>query len=148
MAVDTMLLLAGLIFLSGSVGEPSTTAHSDDTSQSTAASGYAEIRFRTAGEDRVVSLSLQDANLREVLHTLAEIGCVGIVIDPEVDGIVTAELSGVPWDQAFHVILKAHGLAAEVEGEVWSGDGLGGCRSEKRVPKAQPATANGKPPAP
>ncbi len=29
------------------------------------------------------------------------------------------ELKNVPWDQALHVILKTHGLAAEVDGRLW-----------------------------
>jgi len=141
MAVVTTLLLACVMLQSGSIAGPSMTAAQDDKRESTAATRHTEIRLRAAGKDKVVSLSFQDADLREVLHTLAEIGGVSIIIDPEVKGTVTAELAGVRWHQAFHAILRTHGLAAEVEGQIWSGDGLDGCRPEKPAPKAQPAAA-------
>lgn len=63
-----------------------------------------------------VDLSVQDAPLREVLQSLAKTGGVTLVIDPEVEGTVTAELSDVPWPDALRAILKANGLAAETVG--------------------------------
>ena len=32
---------------------------------------------------------------------------------------MTVEREDVPWDQALHVILKIHGLSAEVDGRLW-----------------------------
>jgi type II secretory pathway component GspD/PulD (secretin) len=88
------------------------------------AATHTELTPRFASGNKVVNLSLQDADLREVLQTLAKIGGISIVIDPEVKGTVTAELSDVPWQQALHTILKSHGLAVEVDGRLWAGDGL------------------------
>ncbi len=67
-----------------------------------------------------ISLSLREADLVEVLRSFAKMTDANIIIDPKVQGKVTVELKGVPWDQALHVILKSHGLGMEVTGNVWS----------------------------
>ena len=66
-----------------------------------------------------VSLSLRDAPLPEVLRSFARLAGFNLVLDPRVQGEVTVELKDVPWDQALHVILKTHGMGAEVDGRVW-----------------------------
>jgi type IV pilus assembly protein PilQ len=67
-----------------------------------------------------IDLSLKDADLREVLRSFAKLARMNLVLHPTVKGKVTVELQNVPWDQALHVILKTHGLAAEVDGTIWS----------------------------
>ncbi|HXT21995.1 MAG TPA: secretin and TonB N-terminal domain-containing protein [Thermoanaerobaculia bacterium] len=66
-----------------------------------------------------ISLSLRDAPLPEVLRSFARIAGVNLVLAPGVTGSVTVELQDVPWDQALSVILKTHGMAAEIDGRVW-----------------------------
>jgi type II secretory pathway component GspD/PulD (secretin) len=67
-----------------------------------------------------ISLKLQDAPLTEVLRAFAQIAGFNLVLDPRIhQGTVTVELEDVPWDQALHVILKMHGLGAEVDGRLW-----------------------------
>jgi hypothetical protein len=66
-----------------------------------------------------ISLSLRDAPLPEVLRSFARIAGINVVLDPGVEGEVTVELKDVPWDQALYVILKSHGMAAEIDGTVW-----------------------------
>lgn len=67
-----------------------------------------------------ISLSLRDAPLPEVLRAFAQLEGFNLIIDPRVTaGTVTVELKDVPWDLALHVILKTHGLAAEVDGRLW-----------------------------
>jgi type IV pilus assembly protein PilQ len=66
-----------------------------------------------------ISLSLRDAPLPEVLRSFARLAGFNLVLDPRVQGEVTVELKDVPWDQALHVILKTHGMGAEVDGRVW-----------------------------
>ena len=65
-----------------------------------------------------VSFDFQSADLRAVLRIFAEISELNIVIDPTVVGEVNVALTGVPWDQAFDVILRANGLDYEVDGNV------------------------------
>lgn len=66
-----------------------------------------------------ISVSLRDAPLPEVLRTFARLAGFNLVLDPGVQGSVTAELNDVPWDQALALILKVNGLAAEVDGRLW-----------------------------
>ncbi len=65
-----------------------------------------------------VSLQFQNADLRSVLRTFAEISALNLVLDPEVAGTVDVALTDVPWDQAFDTILRANGLGYEVEGTI------------------------------
>ncbi|HXT50927.1 MAG TPA: secretin and TonB N-terminal domain-containing protein, partial [Thermoanaerobaculia bacterium] len=67
-----------------------------------------------------ISLSLRDAPLPEVLRSFAKIAGVNLVLAPGISGNVTVELKDVPWDQALWVILKTHGLAAEIDGRIWT----------------------------
>ena len=67
-----------------------------------------------------ISISLREAPLPEVLRAFAQIAHFNLVLDPRVPNEpVTVELKDVPWDQALHVILKTHGLAAEVDDRLW-----------------------------
>jgi hypothetical protein len=67
-----------------------------------------------------ISLSLRGAPLPEVLRSFAQLGGFNLIIDPKVPpATVTVELKNVPWDLALHVILKTHGLGAEVDGRLW-----------------------------
>ena len=65
-----------------------------------------------------VSIDFQNADLRAVLRTFAEISGLNVVIDPEVDGVVDVMLTDLPWDQALDVVLRANQLGYAVEGSV------------------------------
>lgn len=67
---------------------------------------------------QTISLSLREADLVEVLRSLARLGGFNLVIDPSVKGTVTVELKDVRWELALAVILRTHGLAAEIDGRV------------------------------
>jgi len=66
----------------------------------------------------IVSLSVKEADLVEVVRSMARIAGVNLVIDPGVEGKVTAELRDVRWDHALGVILKTQGLAMELDGRI------------------------------
>jgi len=65
-----------------------------------------------------IDLKVTNADVTEVLRTFAQISGLNIIIQPGVQGQVTAELENVPWDQALAQILKINGLGYEVEGNV------------------------------
>jgi len=65
-----------------------------------------------------ISMSLKDADVREVLRTFARLSGLNIVIQPGVRGTVTVELEKVPWDQALDQVLKINGLGYELEGNI------------------------------
>jgi type IV pilus assembly protein PilQ len=65
-----------------------------------------------------VSLDFQDADLRAVLRTFAEISGLNVVIDPTVQGSVNVALTQVPWDQALDQILRANKLGYVLDGTI------------------------------
>jgi type IV pilus assembly protein PilQ len=58
----------------------------------------------------LITLSLKDADIRDVIKTFAVLTDLNIVVDPTARGSVTLELRDVPWDQAFELILHINGL--------------------------------------
>ena len=66
-----------------------------------------------------ISVSLDKAPLQDVVRTFAKLAGFNLVLDPRVKGSVTVELKDVPWDQALYLILKTHGMGAEIDGRVW-----------------------------
>lgn len=65
-----------------------------------------------------VSLDFQNADLRAVLRTFAEISGLNVVIDPATQGTVDVALRDVPWDQALDIILRANKLGYMVDGSI------------------------------
>lgn len=65
-----------------------------------------------------ISLTLKDADIKDVLKTFSALTQMNIVIDPEVSGSVTVELRDVPWDQALDLILRINGLDYLLENNV------------------------------
>ena len=66
-----------------------------------------------------ISVSLHKAPLQDVVRTFAKLAGFNLVLDPRVQGSVTVELKDVPWDQALYLILKTHGMGAEIDGRLW-----------------------------
>lgn len=58
----------------------------------------------------LISLSLKDADVKDVLKVFHEISKMNVVVHPAVAGKVTVDLEGVPWDQAMDIILKNNNL--------------------------------------
>lgn len=65
-----------------------------------------------------ITLTLKDADIKDVLKTFSALTHLNIVIDPSVGGTVTVELRDVPWDQALDLILKINGLDYVLENNV------------------------------
>jgi type IV pilus assembly protein PilQ len=60
-----------------------------------------------------ITVSFQDADIRDVLATFAEFTRRSIVPGSQVQGSVNATIRDQPWDLALETILRSHGLAAE-----------------------------------
>lgn len=102
------------------------------------AAGQAYSRFgerEYAGSP--VSMSFQNADLRSVLRTFAEISGLNIVIDPQVEGRVEVTLVDVPWDQALDVVLQANRLGYDLDGSVLRVATLSTLAEEQRQRRAQ-----------
>ena len=66
----------------------------------------------------IVSLKFKDADLRDVVLYLAEFADLNVVFDPDVKGIVTCNLTDVPWDQALDIVLRNNKMGKMIEGNV------------------------------
>ncbi|MBA2670904.1 MAG: AMIN domain-containing protein [Gemmatimonadetes bacterium] len=60
-----------------------------------------------------ITVTFQNADIRDVLSTIAEFTGRSIVPGSGVTGNVTATIRDQPWDVALHTILRAYGLAAQ-----------------------------------
>jgi type IV pilus assembly protein PilQ len=65
-----------------------------------------------------ITLTLKDADIKDVLKTFSVLTDLNIVLDPGVSGSVTVELRDVPWDQALDLILRINGLDYVLENNV------------------------------
>ena len=65
-----------------------------------------------------ITLTLKDADIKDVLKTFSVLTDLNIVLDPAVTGSVTVELREVPWDQALDLILRINGLDYVLENNV------------------------------
>lgn len=68
----------------------------------------------------LITLSTRNADLVEILRAFARLADLDLVLQPGIRGSVTVELRNVPWEQALGVLLRTHGLAAQVDGRVWA----------------------------
>ena len=66
----------------------------------------------------LVSLDFQDADIRSVLKVLSYKSGVNIVPGPDVTGIVTIQLTDVPWQKALDVILSTYGYGYDRKGNI------------------------------
>lgn len=67
---------------------------------------------------RRIDLDMTEANISDVLRLMAEVSNLNIIASDDVTGTISLRLKGVPWDQAFDLILKAKGLDKVQEGNV------------------------------
>jgi beta-lactamase regulating signal transducer with metallopeptidase domain len=63
-----------------------------------------------------ISMSLKDADIRDVLQTFGDLTGLKLAMTDDVQGTVTTKLVNVPWDKALDDMLTQHGLIAEVDG--------------------------------
>ncbi len=66
----------------------------------------------------ILSMRFKDADLRDVVLYLAEFAGLNVVFDPDVRGVVTCNLTDVPWDQALELILRQNKMGKTIEGNV------------------------------
>jgi type IV pilus assembly protein PilQ len=65
-----------------------------------------------------IDLDMTDASIHDILRLMAEVSDLNIIAADNVQGTVSLRLKDVPWDQAFDIILKSHGLDTIEEGNV------------------------------
>ncbi len=65
-----------------------------------------------------VNLKLRQADVKTVLRALAQIADQSILVKSEIQGEMTIDFSGVPWNQIFNGILRTQGLTYSWEGDI------------------------------
>lgn len=95
----------------------------ESTEASTADEAAASFQAQEVGTERryqgePMDLTLQDADVKDVLRSFAQLSGLNLVIQPGVSGTVTVELQQVPWDQALEQILKINDLGYELDGNI------------------------------
>ena len=70
------------------------------------------------GQSDLISINLQDADVRHVLRLLAEKSRLNFVVAEDVGGKLTLKLRNVRWSEALKVVLSARSLGMEQEGSI------------------------------
>ena len=71
-----------------------------------------------SGEAKV-SVDVKDADIRDLVLLMAEVGSFQVVIDPGVACKLTLRLKDVPWDQALDLSLRSCGLGADADNGIY-----------------------------
>jgi type IV pilus assembly protein PilQ len=100
-----------------SIRSESTAAQVAGFTTAPAAMG-AQIPAKQQYTGRRISLEFKDIDMQNLLRLFADISHKNIVVSDDVKGKVTIALRNVPWDQAFALILKTHGLGMEESGNI------------------------------
>ena len=95
-----------------------TKASSDASVSSEAPSDTTSTEGLSVTRPGNVSLDFREADIRNVLRILSYKSGVNIVAGPEVSGLVTIQLTDVPWEQALQVVLETQGYAYDRKGNI------------------------------
>lgn len=69
-------------------------------------------------DDGKVSLDFKDADIKNILKILSIRSGLNIIATPDVQGVVTVQLTDVPWREALSVILSTYSYAYEQKGNI------------------------------
>jgi type IV pilus assembly protein PilQ len=84
-----------------------------------------------------LNLDLKDLDIKDFFRLIHEISGLNVVLDPSVHGIVTIDVTDIPWDQALAIVLRNNGLECELEGNVLRIATLETLRTEADARRAQ-----------
>lgn len=84
-----------------------------------------------------LNLDLKDLDIKDFFRLIHEISGLNVVLDPSVKGIVTIDVTDIPWDQALAIVLRNNGLECELEGNVLRIATLETLRTEADARRAQ-----------
>jgi type IV pilus assembly protein PilQ len=69
-------------------------------------------------QGELISIDIKDYDIKDFFRLISEISGLNVVLDPNVNGLVTLKLTDVPWDQALDVVLKNYQLGGQLQGNV------------------------------
>jgi type IV pilus assembly protein PilQ len=103
----TRTLSLGALLAALAVTLPSGIVHAQNAGGLASANSCAQSRMRC------VTVTFQEAEIRDVIASFAEFSGYSIVVGAGVSGRVSAAIRNQPWDVALQAILQAHGLSAQ-----------------------------------
>ncbi len=84
-----------------------------------------------------VNMDLKDLDLKDFFRFIKEISGLNVIVDPAVKGVVTIDVTDIPWDQALALVLRNNSLECELQGNVLRIASLDTLRAESEARKAQ-----------
>jgi type IV pilus assembly protein PilQ len=79
---------------------------------------FSHTATSSCAQEALIKMSVYEAQTRDVLFALAEMGNVNILIDDSVKGTVTVQLKDVSWEDALALVAKANGLTYHQQGNI------------------------------
>ena len=84
-----------------------------------------------------LNLDLKDLDIKDFFRLIHEISGLNVVLDPSVKGVVTIDVTDIPWDQALAIVLRNNALECELQGNVLRIATLDTLRAEADARRAQ-----------
>ncbi len=111
------------------------------------ASSTAASPIAAAAEDSVV-LNFEGADIREVIHSLADALNINYQIDPRIQGQVTIRTTGTIAKEdlfpVFHRILRSNGISAVQVGDIWQIIPVAEAKTKAIIPKSPSEVSSSK----
>jgi beta-lactamase regulating signal transducer with metallopeptidase domain len=73
---------------------------------------------QTQYKGELISLDLENADIKDFLRLIADIGGLSLILDGAVTGNITVQLKQIPWDQALQIVANNKQLGVEINGKV------------------------------
>ncbi|WP_039057713.1 DNA uptake porin HofQ [Enterobacter sp. Bisph1] len=77
------------------------------------------LPFACAQTPRLVTLTVDEVPVAQVLQALAALEKQNMVVSSEVSGTVSLNLQDVPWQQALQIVAASAGLTLNQQGNIW-----------------------------
>lgn len=84
-----------------------------------------------------LNLDLKELDIKDFFRLIHEISGLNVVLDPSVRGVVTIDVTDIPWDQALAIVLRNNALECELQGNVLRIATLETLRTEADARRAQ-----------
>ena len=109
------VVLTGLLLSYPLVGFAAVTITSNDNDNGIVIRGGISLGLKR-GQETIPHLSLRDADLKDVLYSLAKMGQFNLIVDDKVDGTLTVDLNNVSIEKSFEYILTVGDLSYTKDG--------------------------------
>lgn len=99
-AFTIVMAASGMYLVSSAVAQPPTSSKSAESTE------------------RKFSLNAQDADLRQILKNIADMGGRNVLVGDQVKGTLTLSLQNVTWREALNAVVQSQGLVMRDSGNI------------------------------